>query len=134
MDPRSWLYQREIASVGLMALLGEGAASILAFQSFKSVPSKKPFVVNKSSTTQPELKDDGRTIAAHTNFQVWVHDDPGDYLAIDAVLKELKGVIEDSAGDETVIRGEWLETSEDLEDSEMGTILRYCRFRVVHKT
>jgi hypothetical protein len=56
-------------------------------------------------------------------------------MAIDAILLQIRQVLEAAASSASnkLIRAEWLENSEDLADPEMGTILRWCRFRLVHK-
>lgn len=134
---RTWLHQGLSGHAPVIALLAEGAGSVFQHRSIvrDGVPKLKPFLSHRLGMEQPEIKDDGITVTASVLGQVWVHDDPGDYMAIDAVLKEVEGFFEHAAGTagNSLIRAEWLETSEDFADPEMGTILRWCRFRLIYK-
>lgn len=109
-------------------------ASVMQHRSFDSPPKLRPFVILRASMDSPEIRDDGVTIARATYHRAWIHDWPGSYLAIDAVAQEIRGVVETAVSSGQLVRAEWMEDSEDHEDPDLGTILRWCRIRIVHRT
>jgi len=63
---------------------------------------------------------------------VWVHDDPGSYLFIDAALKALRTAFREQGNDNNIYQTRWLEDSEDLSDDARGTIVKYSRYELIH--
>lgn len=132
MDARTWLHGRVVGRAALTALLGEGADSVLQYKSYGEPPQHKPYVVLKLGETERAFSGDGEVLAARTFAQIWVHDDPGSYLAIDAVILEARAALEGDVSDSEVIRAEWLETSGDMEDPSLGTVMRWARLQLIH--
>lgn len=81
------------------------------------------------------------TIRLHTGFpvqaglgrreyvQVWAHDVPGDYMAIDAIHEQVRLAMEAIVPEEKFLEARWIETGVDLRDDFMETICRYQRFQ-----
>jgi len=132
-DVRSWQQAKLAGDATLVGMLGAGAASVVSVSSFESVPEAKPFVVHRLGLSVPELRDDNRTVTMTTPASYWIHDLPGDYLRIDGIANKIQEILELSTPDSLVIQANWQDTSEELRDPEMGTILRVVRFRLVHK-
>lgn len=130
---RTWTHQKLISTPAITALLGEGVDSVIQFRSLDSVPQVKPFLSHRMGVARSIIRDDNATKALTTPLQVWVHDNPGDYLAIDALLEEVRKVLEAAPSSGKFIQARFLEHSEDLADPEMGTILRFSRYLLVHK-
>jgi len=67
--------------------------------------------------------------------QIWVHDEPGSYDSIDAVIKRIKvvlsGILGVTSGTEHVACSRWEADSGELSDAERGTIVRNTQWRVV---
>lgn len=125
---RSWVYGRMTGDATLMALLPGGVHSTTKI---RETPHEKPFIMYRVIAHRPESRGDDRDLTNNENFLLFVHDVPGDYLKIDAILARLKELFQ-NAKDEAagVSRGTWLEDSEDFRDEDMGTIMRYARFQV----
>lgn len=84
-----------------------------------------PYIVYKIGVSTPRIVP-----AQSSNFQVWAHDDRGDYAVIDQILSEVKkALITEENPNYFAIR--WLDDSEDLYDESSVTITRYSRFDMV---
>jgi len=70
--------------------------------------------------------------ACRLSIMVWVHDDPGSYLFIDAALKALRTAFREQGNDNNIYQTRWLEDSEDLSDDARGTIVKYSRYELIH--
>lgn len=129
---RDWLHGLLSGDVTLSALLPGGVG---AFQATQDIPEDKPFLRHRLGVSASLVKDDNVTKLVSTPAQIWVHDRPGDYMAIDAALQRCRTLVEGALGTVTnkLYRAEWLEVSEDLNDPQMGTILKYARIRIIHK-
>lgn len=130
---RAWLHATLVNAPTVTSLLEAGAAGVLQVRSVTETPRQKPFVAHRVGSPTPLVKDDNLTLAMETPVQVWVHDRPGDYLLIDSILAEIRGVLEVAPAAGSFIQAGWIEDSEDLADPEMGTILRWSRYRLVHR-
>lgn len=128
---RTWIYER---MNGDGALTSELPGGIHASTSLDHTPHEKPFVMYRSVANVPDLRGDDIDQTATETFLIFVHDQPGDYLAIDEILSRayflFSNVTDPSAG---IIRSNWLETSEDFRDEDMGTIMKYLRVQVKYK-
>lgn len=125
---RAWFYQRMTADATLMALVPGG---IHQTTKVRETPHQKPYLMYRTIAHRPSDRGDDRDIANIENYLVFVHDVPGDYLKIDAILARLKYIFVDAKDQAAGIsRVFWLEDSEDFRDEDMGTILRYARFSV----
>lgn len=92
----------------------------------------RPFIVYRVGNETSELFSEDAQTPHRVFFQVYLHDTPADYMRIDegvkAVIKALKGARDPAY---KILRVNYLETSRDLDDSELRTILRYVRFQAV---
>lgn len=134
---RTWLHQRLVNDDELTLLLGRQLGetaedSVFASHSLEGVPRNKPFIVHSmGNDTNEGLSDDS---SAHRQFStIYVHDEGQDYDVIDLVIARLKELLNDAPGSAEfgVITCHYLETSQDLEDDQMGTIVRYARFQII---
>lgn len=137
---RIWLHQRLVADPALRDILFAGddplpddaEDSVYGSHSLEGVPERKPFVVHDmGNDTSERLSDDS---TAHRQFvTIYVHDVGYDYTRIDQVIAELKSLLNNppSAPGFGVMTCHYLETSRDLEDDQMGTIVKYARFQII---
>ena len=99
--------------------------------SLQKAPEQKPFIMYRSIAHRPRNRGDDGDITRDESFLVFVHDVPGDYLKIDSVLDQLRGLFVNAKDEsEGVARCTWLEDSEDFRDEDMGTILKYARINI----
>lgn len=81
-----------------------------------------------------DFRGDGVDQTRQVGFMIFAHDMPGDYVKIDTMVTALKSLFSDvSDSANNIITSTWLETSEDVRDEDMGTILKYGRILVKHK-
>lgn len=111
----------------LMALLPGGVREI---GSLRSVPTQKPFAVTRFSFEQNRLSGMAKALYS----AVWVHDVPGTYMRIDEALTLVRRVLEAAPSDGTFVSASWIENSVDFRDDDMGTIVKYARFRINYTT
>jgi hypothetical protein len=128
MDPelRELLYTALKDDAPFMALIPGG---LTEFSAFTEAPKVKPFAVLKAEPTQHAIVTRG--IGSTRPFTLWVHDVPGDYLKIDSALDQAEMVLEGIPHHGSFLEIVRTDSSGDLADPEMGTILRYARFGVV---
>lgn len=95
---------------------------------------KVPFLVYRIGNETNELfsEDDTEQQPHRVFFQVYIHDRGGDYMRIDDICKAVINALRGGPYPEyKILRVNYLETSRDLDDAEMGTIMRYVRFQAV---
>jgi hypothetical protein len=93
-------------------------------------PKDRPFSVLRLSFTQGRIPQ----LAKVAYAAVWVHDNPGTYVNIDAALVAARKALEAAPAQENFLQAKWLEDSIDFRDDDLGTIVRYCRFQLFHTT
>lgn len=128
---REWVYQRAQDDVTLAGLVGDriyAATSLREDDATRSLT--KPFIVYRVWGSRPELRGDDSDKKRREVFQLFVHDEPGDYGKIDDILTRLYELFADVRDQEAGIISEWLEMSEDFRDDDMHTIMRYCRIHI----
>jgi hypothetical protein len=124
---RIWLYQRM-----LIAGLAEGR--IHQSTSLDAAPHTKPFIMYRQTSDIDIFRGDDGDACRQVGYMVFVHDTPGDYLRIDDTMKLLMGLFKDTIDQEAgVVRSRWLETSDDLRDDDMGTIMKFARIQVTYR-
>lgn len=79
-----------------------------------------------------------RSLSREVGLEVWVHDDPGSYLRIDNILKELerilKAVVHASAAEgESISQTKFESRSPDLNDDGLRTICKMTSFTLIGK-
>lgn len=137
---RIWLHQRLVADPALRDSLfadvdpmpADAEDSVYGSHSLEGVPERKPFIVHDMGNDTSERL--GEESTAHRQFAtIYVHDEGYDYTRIDQVITALKSLLDNSpsAPGFGVITCHYLETSRDLEDDQMGTIVKYARFQII---
>ena len=95
----------------------------------------KPFIFYTIGNATDERLSE--TSIAYTQFfQIYVHDVPADYQTIDKIVKRIIKKLHGSSGQATgydILNVRYLETSRDLDDVTLGTIMRYIRFQATVK-
>lgn len=103
-----------------------------AFAVDVDTPQTRPFLQIRWGRTEIGLR---RTVVSRRTLVVWIHDQPGDYSVIDAILTRVKDLLltleGQSNGSGHVIAVEWTGDSEDLADDGHGTITRNTSFELV---
>lgn len=91
-----------------------------------------PFLVYRIGNETNELFSEDTLRPHRVFFQVYIHDRGGDYMRIDDLVKlVIDALVGGPYPAYKILRVNYLETSRDLDDAEMGTILRYVRFQAV---
>ena len=124
-DVRRKIYQ-ELVNSPVTAYTGD---RIFQANSVFTPPKEKPFLVIRMSTANPITPYAAG--AKQTNFQLWVHDDPGDYFIIDLIMGEVRSALLSAVREDGFYEFRYLETSQDLEDDAMNTITKYCRYAAI---
>jgi hypothetical protein len=124
-DLRRKIFQ-ELANSGVTVYVAD---RIIQANSIFTPPKEKPFLVIRIGTTNPATPYQAGGV--ETYFQIWAHDDPGDYHVIDLVLAEVKKALLSAAREPGFYEFRYLETSEDMEDDAMSTLVRYCRYQAI---
>lgn len=125
---RSWIFDKLSTPV----ISDDVPGGIHQVSSLEATPDEKPFIIYTVGTKTPSLDDGNITVAQEASVTIYVHGIPGDYDPIDELMKSIRGVFE-SAHDDSVILARFLTESDDLRDPEMGTIMRFIRFQLIHK-
>lgn len=98
-------------------------------------PQVRPFMTIHWGNTNPGIQ--GFDLVNERDFQVWVHDAPGDYTKIDNILSRIRVLLMGTEATYTNTPGrwitgvEWMGDSDDLNDDEQDTITRYGEFRLI---
>ena len=132
MTARTWLYQQLTTFPDLVELTSD---RVFAKKSMTSSIEEHPYIVYKlGNNTGEELAE---TQDASRQFvQIFVHDysdgEVGDYTKIDSVITQIKrALINGSSGPDGVITCRYLETSQDLNDETLNTVMKYIRFQII---
>lgn len=127
---RVWLYDTLIAAPTVEELVED---RVFPRESFDSSVVKKPFLVyGLGNDTNEHLSDEDDHEAHRQFFQIWIHDEGGDYSVIDDGVQAVKDLMKGASSKEfsiTTVR--WLETSQEFSDQTMNTIFRYIRFQAI---
>jgi len=119
---RKNIYDALVAWVPLDPLVGPRVFEASSVDSH----TMKPFIVIRMHTSFPVRP----AIGARHYAQVWAHDEPGSYLKIDNILKEVRKAVEAAPPSGEFLEARWIETGVDLRDDGLETITRYCRFQL----
>ena len=115
----------------LVAMLPGGIHQTTAVE---HTPAEKPYIIYRQTSDVQYFRGDGRDNNRRKGYMIFVHDVPGDYLAIDDIIERLKDLFQDVVDQANgVTESLWLETSEDLRDDDMGTILKFGRSQITYK-
>lgn len=134
MTARTWLFQTLLLSPFLGPLVGN---RIFPKKDMTSSVEEYPYMVYKLGyKANEDLAEDQNVNRQYV--QIFVHDfsdmDTGDYVKIDEVIKALKDTLHLNTGpSDGVILCRFLETSQDLDDLTLGTVMKYARFQIIEK-
>lgn len=135
MTARHFIYRTMTGYAPLVNLIGGIDPRIFAKKSMTSSIEEHPYIVYKLGNETSEEFSEDRDISRQF-FQVWVHDysdgQTADYERIDEVLRQVRAAFfnANSAVDK-VWTTRFLETSQDLNDETLNTVLRYARFQLI---
>ena len=123
---RTWLYQTLSNDFTLQADLDN---RFYQGESMDSSTVEKPFLVYTiGNATDEELSEEPEG-PERQFFQIYIHDEGADYTRIDRIVARVKTLLRNQSDKASgIINVIYLETSRDLDDSTMNTILRYIRF------
>lgn len=125
MDVRRKIYQELVNSPQVTSLVVDRVFQ--ANMNF-TPPKEKPFLVYRMF---PQTVKNYVLGASDAFFQVWAHDDPGDYHTIDVLLGYVREALLRASPESGFLEFRFNETSADYEDTYMATITRYCRYQAV---
>ena len=134
MTARSWVYTMMMNHAPLQALVGD---RIFAKKTMTSSREEHPYIVYKlGHNTSENLAED--QLVTRQFLQIFVHDfadyETGTYDRVDEVLSILKDLFfQQSSPADGVIAIQYLETSQDLDDQTLSTMLKYARFVLIIK-
>lgn len=111
-------------------LAGLGITSEGVYAGDVDTPQERPFIQLRWGQTTPGLDTvDNRVLV------VWVHDRPGDYIAIDAIVRRIKDIFRSLEATQHasgwILKIEWVTDSDDLTDDGHGTITRTTTHNLV---
>jgi len=119
------------ADATLANLVGE---RIHQSTSIDKTPSTKPFIMYRQTSDVQLMRGDDGDACRRLGYMIFAHDVPGDYMQIDSILEALRALFADIVDQPNgIIRSTWLETSDDLRDEDMGTIVKYARIEVTYR-
>jgi len=129
MTARTWLYQQIVDGVPLV----EGR--VFAKKSMTSSIEEHPYIVYKLGySTGDGLSE---TVDPNRQFvQIFIHDysdgEVADYIRIDSTIIQLRAALKlKSSAPEGIISTTYLETSQDLNDETLNTVMKYVRYQLV---
>lgn len=137
MTARTWLYNQMATNTALVSLVG-GLENprIFAKKSMTSSVEDHPYIVYKLGYNASEqLSEDPDVPDPERQFvQIFIHDfhdrETGDYGKIDEVITALKHALAKKDGP-GIYFVRYLETSQDLNDDTLNTLMKYVRFQIV---
>lgn len=122
VDWRVWLKQRVDA---LAVSTGVPAARVIAAGSLEENVGTLPMIIIKTGSESPGPFPG---VTTH-NAILWVHDEPGSYLRIDAIIKALKALdVQVAVPGGVACR--WIGDSTELADDGFHTITRNTSFQL----
>jgi hypothetical protein len=133
---RVWVYDTLKGSTPLRTLLGytalEMATQVMPRESQQVVP-KKPFIIyGLGNNTNEGLSEDPGHKADRQFFQIWIHDEGGDFARIDSGVEIIKTLFQNAFHVPSMVsHTNWLETSQEFSNETYGSIFRYIRFQAI---
>lgn len=124
IDWRVWAKVRLDGAAPVTAIVP--AASILGAGSIEENVKNRPFIIVKVGVELPGPFP-GSTVQSLT---LWVHDDPGDYMKIDSILKATRDALEGAVPESGGVVCRWMGDSVDLADEGFKTICRNQTFQL----
>lgn len=126
---RQFVYDTLSGDAAITALVG---TRVHQGESLVKAQLDAPFLVYRIGNETNELFSEDDQQPHRVFFQVYIHDKGGDYMRIDDLVKLVINALRGGPYPEyKILRVNYLETSRDLDDAEMGTLVRYVRFQAV---
>lgn len=128
MSRRSFLYGQLTHSSELQAFVGD---RIFQGSSMLTATTPKPYIVyHLGNNTDERLAEDHP--ASRFFFQLYVYDEVGDYVQIDAIGDTLRTLLTGTGSKaEGIVTTRYLERSQDLIDEKLRAAFNYLRFQWV---
>lgn len=126
-----YLYQTLSTDGPLLDIVG-GVENVYGPGALEGPPATKPFVVLRQETEIP-ASIPGRSVS---NWSVYVHDDPGDYMRIGAALAAVRAALAPDVqglGQHPGGVCRWAGDSANLSDEVNHTIVRYGSYQFMGK-
>jgi len=124
---RAWLYQTLTAHPTVLSLVP--AQRIHAAGSLEAREEVKPFIVIRLGFNFPELNEADTPEITAQEAAIWVHDEPGSYKRIDAILDAVRAALVGQVP--TAVACSWQGDSGELADPDQGTIVRNSTYRLL---
>lgn len=135
---RAFLYDTLTQSTELQTELGAADAAAMANrvtprQAQETINLPKPFLVyGLGNDTNEDLAEDDDHEAHRQFFQIWIHDEGGDYTKIDDIVDIVKKLFHGASHAASKISQiRWLETSQEFANETYNTLFRYIRFQAI---
>lgn len=138
MTARTFLYSTLTSTPGVTELIGGDDPRVFAKKSMTSSIEQHPYVVYKLGNNTNESLSESDDTVSRQFAQIFVHDhsdgEVADYMRIDQVLAEIKKAFNlASSPEDGVIAVQYLETSQDLDDQTLNTVMKYVRYQLITK-
>lgn len=127
MNWRAWLYETLTADIGVTTIVP--TQRINAAGSLEARQEARPFIVIRLGLEVAELNDGDAPEVTSQDATIWVHDDPGSYKRIDAILGAVRGALIGQVN--SAIACVWQGDSGELADPDQGTIVRNSSYRLL---
>lgn len=133
---RVWLYDTLTQYMPIQDALG-GPTSVLERimprSSRTNINVPKPFMIyGLGNNTNEDLGEESDHEAHRQFFQIWIHDEGGDYSLIDSLIVDTKNALRgQSSPAHNVMAVHWLETSGEFNNETYNTLFRYVRFQAI---
>lgn len=128
---RTYLVQRLRGMTSLDLIDPDIREHIKSAGSFKGPPQHRPFISVHLDPENPHPSVPGKVIRT---FSVWVHDEPGDYTKITAILNAIRADLTPEPGYIGRITGglaRWQGDSGDQADDALNTIVRNGSYQFI---
>ena len=130
MSTRQFIYETLSGYTPIQTLVAD---RVFQGESLRNSMQAKPFLVYRMGN-DTDLNFAERDAFPHQwFFQVHAHDEPADYSQVDNLITlsiaSFRAAI--VPADSGILQVRYLETSRDLDDQVLGTIMRYARFQLI---
>lgn len=136
MTVRTSVYGRLTSFDDLVLLIGGTSPRVFAKKSMTSSIEETPYIVYKLGYNASEEIAETEDISRQF-LQIFVHDysdgDVADYIRIDEVINKIKAAFYLWSDPPYIISAKYLETSQDLNDETLNTVMKYVRIQLITK-
>lgn len=128
---RTWLYNLLVTDSSLVPVIG---GRVMQQGSLLSAQQVKPYIVYHFAHQVDEgMADEIENTAPSRQYvEIYIHVAQGDYGPIDDIADAIFTAMKSKAGaPPNLIRAQYLETSQDLQDPLLQTYFRYMRYQLI---